>query len=63
VLAQPVTGCSGAALLLGDVIARRTFVVVVMDAVLGQLFHFIDGVEGINRHQAFSSMFASLPVT
>jgi hypothetical protein len=63
VLAQPVAGCSGSALSFGDVVAGRTFVVVVMDPILGQLLNFIDGVEGINRHQAFSSMSASLPVT
>jgi hypothetical protein len=63
VLAQPVAGCSGSALLFRNVVAGRTFVVVVMDALLGQFLNFIDRVEGINCHQAFSSMLASLPVT
>ena len=51
-LAQSITSRSGTALILRDVIAGRAFVVVVIYAVFDWLFHFVDGVEGVNRHRA-----------
>jgi hypothetical protein len=50
VLAQSITSRSWAALLFGDVAAGSAFVIIVIDAICGWLFHFIDGVEGVNCH-------------
>jgi hypothetical protein len=50
VLAQSITSRSWATLLLRDVVAGRAVVVVVINAMCGWLFHFIDGVEGVNCH-------------
>jgi fructose-1,6-bisphosphatase/inositol monophosphatase family enzyme len=52
VLAKFITGIPWAALILGDVVTGRAFVVVVINTVFGWLFHFIDGVERVNHHRA-----------
>ena len=49
-LAQSIARCSCVAFFLGNVAAGRAFVVVVIDPIFDGLFHFVDGVERVNRH-------------
>lgn len=51
VVAQPVSSGTGSGLFLGNIVARRTLVVVVVDAVFGLLLYFIGGVKRVHRHK------------
>ncbi len=53
-LAQSITGCAWATILLRDVVAGGTLVVIVINAVVQGLIRFVHRIEGIDRHWQLS---------